>query len=347
MKKTLLVILTALLLFATACSNGFDPSFDLPEVVEPGILIPEGFPTDDNYHWDTDSEPNPSDSVYCAVLGKYLQFEGFFLMCMDPDMLESTSMPLCAREGCRHNQEIEEEKRAECFAWFPGGGPNRIQYYNGRIYVSHRALDSDDYVLSSISPDGTDRRIEKQIASSNPYEPEFLELGHAGFTVLHRGQVFCTWMRPVSETGTVSELWTWTLGETDAEPRCIFRSSNISLWQTAANLRVYGTKLYLYEEYNNPRTRGDMREFDIRGAVYVLDLQTGEISEIKMPEGYFAVGHEIEGGNLKVTCMTLDFKEKYLKAKEEEAAGKTAEFPPYEYFDFLFDDNDANPVLVE
>ena len=345
MKKTMLAILTALLIFTTACSNGFDPSFDLPEVVEPGILIPAGFPTDDSYHADTDSEQNPSNRVYCAALGAYLQFEDDYLMRMDPDTLET--VPLCTREGCLHDQESDDKKNAECFAWYPSGVPNSIQYYNGHIYVSHRALDSDDYVLSSISPDGTDRRIEKQIASSNLDKPEFLELGHAGVTVLHRGQVFCTWMRPVSETGVVSELWTWTLGETDAEPRCIFRSSNISLWQTAANLRVYGTKLYLYEEYNNPRTRGDMREFDIRGAVYVLDLQTGEISEIKMPEGYFAVGHEIEDGNLKVTCMTLDFKEKYLKAKEEEAAGKTAEFPPYEYFDFLFDDNDANPVLVE
>jgi len=384
MQKILLMLMTTLLLFTAACSGGVgnatttatatvapvtatsaattqittttaasaEPAPELPEVVKPGTLIPEGFPIDDTYHADTDATQNPSDKmIYCEAMDEYYLFAEDFLMRMDPHTYEV--MPLCAKEGCLHHKEPDLKKKAECYAMCSGGTVLRsIQYYDGRVYVTHSPVGGDDFVLTSISADGTDRRTELQLPNAGPYGANVRQIGSAGDTAIHRGRLYINWMRYVGENQYAAELWTWALDGSEAAPRCIFRSANTySSSFSSGSIHAYGTRVYLLEYYNDTDTGvikiGSSTLLDLRGNVYLFDLLTGDWTTAQTPDNYTITGHRIVNGQLQVSCQSLADIEQFFEDMKRQAAGENVEpqSPPKHLF--LLELDGTNPVPSE
>ena len=343
MKKALLVILTALLTFTAACSGGGSSTAttattaatpELAPVVKPDTLIPEGFPTDDNYHEESDFPylvTVPDEITYCAQTGEYYLLAGDFLMRRDADTQEMT--PICAKEGCLHHKEQDLSKKAECDALYTDGITLRsIYYYNERLYVTHNPISGDDYVMTSIRVDGTDRREELRFPNSSMLLPGMAEKGSAGTTILHRGMFYYTWARHVGDNRYALEVWVYAPDKPDKDPQCIFRTENSCLEKYDGYLTAYGTKLYLFGSYSEPGTDyivgASFKYLITKGEAYILDLLSGEWTAVEVPDGYDIKGQQILDGSLLISCQSFDALEQYYESLRQEAAGTSGKENP-------------------
>jgi len=349
MKKVMLLLLSLFLIFTAACSGGggaittpvtttalVEPATEFPEVVKLGSLIPEGFPTDDTYHEETDYPylHVANDRItYCKTTGKYYLFAGDFLMRVDAET--GDTIPVCAKEGCLHHKETNLLKKSECYAMCSSGAVLRsIQYFNGRLYVAHCSADNKDYVLKSICTDGTDCREELRLTNPGEFRLGETVTGHIGSTILHRGIVYYTWLRPVGDGRYALELWAYTLDAPGTNPQCIFRSSNSGFGTSSGRLLAYGTKLYLLEYYSAADAEIIKRKHSVTwettGKAYMLDVLTGDWTDVKVPDGYDIRALQITDDGLLMSCQSLETLEQYYNEQRQEAASNAddEERPP-------------------
>jgi len=299
MKKTLLVILTVLLLFTAACSDSGKVQ-----------LISDKYPQDNTFHPEYDCpyylETTYADNQIAETENGCYILKDDHLLYMDFDTL--VPIPVCAKPECRHDAETDPEKRKQCNAYFQRillfGG---VYYNNDQLYVLHSLFgekegtkkltgssEKTSYQLTRLSTDGTTRKtaciIEFPFGS-----------GTIGYSCIHRGTFYCV-QQMYNENGmALAEIWAYSLDNQRKEPQQIYTSelkdtrSNI-----IQNLYAFGNYLYWQEFVMNESTGvAESRNF-------VLDLVTAESSEILPPEGNRCGNNFIVNGSLFSYYSPLD-----------------------------------------
>jgi len=267
MKKTLLVILATLLLFTAACSGGgggTDPSYTKTDVG----LIPAGNPIDDTFHADTDTANHgtvSSESIIETENGFYM-LAGSFLMFTDRETL--TTIPVCAKPNCRHNQESDTAKRRDCNAYFEESGfCSNLFLYKGDIYVLYGtaiSTASHPMALARITPDGSVR--EPVLTTSFNWPTE---------TMIHRGRFYVIDQRN-SEYDSSYELLSYSLDNPHEEPVSHYQQKFAPTTSALVeHLTAYGTRLYFksFVEAESDFAR-----------LHIMDLTTQEWRTAQLPE---------------------------------------------------------------
>jgi len=135
MKKPMLVILTAMLLFTTACSDS-----------DKFQLLSDKYPQDNTFHPEYDCpyylETTNADNQIAQTENGFYFLIGSFLMYADSEQMNP--IPVCPKPNCRHNEETDSAKRQMCEAYFEQIlGCSGVFYYNDDVYVLHRMYDED------------------------------------------------------------------------------------------------------------------------------------------------------------------------------------------------------------
>jgi len=288
MRKTALLLLTALLLFTAACSGGGTG------------LIPRGYPTDNTYHPETDCAYTTASAIHGQRIAEtelgYYTLANCYLLFTDGQTMET--VPVCAKPNCLHEQEPNEDKRKECNAYFHTTSTSgSICNYNGNLYVWHHleygsALIPTNagrnvnnfWALTQISPDGVQRKTIRVIENRYP-----------GDVCFHRGRFFYT-SYEVDELGNMSAgLWSCSLSEPNAEASCIYQADKLSTGGTIPQRfsQVFGYGRYMYLR--------EMIDFEMQSEqLRILDLTTGEWNIIENPEGKSAKRAVIHSDDLLV-----------------------------------------------
>ena len=147
------------------------------ETVSPGFVRGEDwqYPYMDEFPQNQKLAEDEDGAVY-FMSGSYI---------FKHDPATKTTLPLCNRPNCLHNQETDARRREECHAFLPlgnlvektGGG---VAYCKGEVlaYYSEMGSKSEGIRVDAISRDGGSRRVVQRL----PYAPE-------SFAV-HRGKVY-------------------------------------------------------------------------------------------------------------------------------------------------------------
>jgi len=285
MKKALLLLIAAMLIFTTACSGSG------------GRTAPAygsgNYPTNDTYDPETD---NPYYLSGSAASNKVAQTQnGYYFLLYDTllytDEETMEPIPVCSKPNCRHHEETDETKRKACNAYFqmsPSAG--NVLVSNGQLYVFHRALGlviNDvqkgmfDYALTKVSADGVKRTTILEVQSKFPL-----------MNMIHRGRFYIV-IQSTNEQGcSTAELWSYSLDNPKEEPKLLYQSE--PLLQTSnivIDLHAYGTQLYL-REYLAASEGGQER------VLRIYDLTTNEWTILENPEGYNLGVNAIAGGKL-------------------------------------------------
>jgi len=284
MKKVFLLFLAALLIFTTACSGGGGgtaPAYGSGD-----------YPTDDTYHPETDNpyflyNIESYNRVARSRDGYYFLLYGTLLYA-DADTMQP--IPVCARPNCRHNEETDPVKKQECNAYFPVSVAGNVFVSNDQLYVFHKTFglninneikDMDDYALTAITPDGTQRTTVFEVESD-----------FALMNMIHRGRFYIVTQSTNEQGFSTAELWSYSLDNPREEPKLLYQSE--PLQQTSnivMNLYAYGTRLYL-REYLAVSDSGQER------VLRIYDLTTNEWTVLENPEGYSMGSQAIADGQL-------------------------------------------------
>lgn len=201
-------------------------------------------PTDDAYHFQTDSQYMFAGGDICcrdvAASGKgyYFLSQGMLYYC-DRENMEPAAV--CAKPECSHTG-------SNCAANFQDM-LGSVYWQDGYVYV--KGIANGNTGLYRVKEDGTDRMMLFSLENGET-------CGNSNL-VIHRGAFYClaSAMKPSGETAY--RLLTGPLDRLTEEPEelCAFTGDN-----TVQDLRAYGNYLYLTRVNENGRT-----------VVMVLDLR--------------------------------------------------------------------------
>ncbi|MDY3070895.1 MAG: hypothetical protein SOW68_01310 [Eubacteriales bacterium] len=246
------------------------------------------YPTDDVYHPETDSpyyiDPNPSPCKLVEAESGYYFRVGYTILFADKSTMEV--MPLCSLPGCLHNAETDEAKRELCQARLPKTTSSPpLVYQNGALYTCYRKrMDSEEYTMVKISPDGTERRDVLT----------FPDTGDIVHFRVHRGKLYYITMSFSEKGGGRTVLWEKPLDRPREKPREL-RSLERFAYSSVQDLIAYGNRLYLLEPVDEERY-----------VLRIMDIRTREWTEIApFEEDETFSGLWIFNGKLMLNCYTI------------------------------------------
>jgi hypothetical protein len=138
--RILAVAICLLMVLCTGCGNSVQDSAE--------YLPDEDFPIEYAV-WGGNTEMVETDSGFYFLAGDFLFYT---------DKESMTTVPLCSKTDCLHENETDPYKVADCDAFFSYAGIQYIQYYEGRIYLLCGESTSNDIVLLSMDATGSDRK---------------------------------------------------------------------------------------------------------------------------------------------------------------------------------------------
>jgi len=280
MKRFILLLISALLLFTTACSSSIPP-------VE--------IPTDDAYHPETDNPYYMNQrAAQCSVAqtenGYYFLLNSMLLY-MDEDSQEP--IPVCDKPNCLHHESTTATAVAECNAFFELNNASSVFYYAGEVYVFHKRFqsgssfslkDADRYQLTLISADGSRRQTvwDLNLTGKSPM-----------IAIIHRGYFYLVTQYANEQGKSVAQLWAYSLHEPGQEPQLLYESDERDFTHNIVNcMYAYGNLFYL-EEFLNSATSSERIK-----SLRILNLTTNEWTIPASPEGYILMGSAISDGKL-------------------------------------------------
>ena len=213
------------------------------------------YPTDDEYHFETDSQytfcnqgkerkfAQSEDGYYFA-----LTLQGnHFLFFTDKETMET--VPVCNKPNCLHYAEASSEKRSLCNAYFNGiYYMTSVFYNNGKLYVPSRDGQSQTTILYEFSLDGSARKELFHIDSNGLYGTDLL---------FHRGYCYAMVNYYDEKQNPYVKLLRYSLDNPGREPEILLeQGEEKGSYERAllfSDLSAYGNHLYFSGNENGVR----------------------------------------------------------------------------------------------
>jgi hypothetical protein len=277
----------------------------------------------EDYNYETDCQYS-YDSSYCSWkkiqsdgTGQYIWKDNFiYYYSSDTD----TMTPLCNKPNCLHDMETDKDRLGDCNAYAKVDPVSYIQYYDGYIYyVSGEALFQDS--LYRVKKDGSKRdkifTTDDGIAIDN--------------WLIHRGNFYYAlrsyYYGEDAETQIYSKISLKSAPissrMSDEKAKVIFESDEEHSVSGLYGIKAYKDYICYTIDANEKDFKMTTNESwleQVKSPYYIYNTETGENSEIPIPEGYS-----------KTTCISrvLFLKDRMLLKLYDDMQDTNYQLPIY------------------
>ena len=207
----------------------------------------------------------------------YYFLSGYYLYYADKSTMDPVI--LCNKPNCLHQEETDQEKVANCNAFYMGN--EFVSYFDDSVYILDKKPEEHNIRSSrliQLSKDGTKRKSVVKFE----YPPMSL--------AIHRGKVYASTTVYKSDETSVYGINSYDLGKSITQKPVtiyegIFQNGNIQ------DIKCYGNNVY-FKEYgvdNQGNTKRIMRYDLVTGEVTIMFKENGN----ELPENYIFANDKI------------------------------------------------------